>query len=229
MSWELGTFKKCRFYESNLMPIHISGTVGDNTTPGANQLTLVNVNDPSGNKITQLTLSGATPNDVNAIKSGDRMQFIYNVSGKPNMHFLTYTGHKPTGLPVQFRAIADAGADSSGNVIVNIFPALQSTPGLNQNLNNSLSAGMIVQVVASHRVGAIMSGNPLYTAMPQLPSTEPYPSVRTTDSETGVSIRHYWGMLYGQATKSYVWDDIWGSTLVAENCSALLFPLTASS
>ncbi len=221
MSWMLGEFSDCDWYQSNLLPIHTSGNVGNNQTV----LTLVSTNDPSGQNITQLTFSGATASDLNAIKSGDMAQFNDSVSGQPNMRFLTFIGHQPSQQPVQFRVTGDAAADVSGNVVVNIYPALSSTPGLNQNLNNSLAAGMQVTFLPSHRAGVIFSGNPLYLAMPQLPDEAPFSTVRTTDPDSGASIRHYWGSQFGQNVRAYVWDQIWGSTFVAENGMRLAFPL----
>jgi hypothetical protein len=65
MSWEVGEFGTPRvmYYQSNLLPIHVSGNVGVN----GSTLTLVSTNDPTGNDVTQLTFSGATENDANAI------------------------------------------------------------------------------------------------------------------------------------------------------------------
>lgn len=222
MSWELGDFAGFDWYESNLLPLHVSGNVGQNATT----LTLVSTNDPTGQNITQLTLSGASVSDANAIKAGDMIQINDGVAGKPNMRFLTFIGHAPSNQPVQFRATADAGSDGAGNVVINIYPALVSAPTLNQNLNNSLSAGMQVSTLPSHRAGLLMSGNPLYLAMPRLPDEDPFKTVQTTDPDSGASIRHYWGSQFGQNVRAYVWDQIWGSTLVAENSMRLIFPLT---
>jgi hypothetical protein len=224
-SWEIGNFAGIDWSKSNLLPTHIAGTVGQSITGGGNILTLVSTNDPTGQNITQLTFSGASASDVNAIKSSDMFAFQDGVSGQPNMRFLTFIGQSVSGQSVQFRATANAISDVSGNVTVSIFPALVSAPTLNQNLNNSLSPGMQVKVMNSHRAGVIMSGNPLYLAMPKLPNTAPFDSLITMDSETGVSIRHYWGFIFGQNQKDYVWDQIWGSTAVGENMMRLLFPL----
>ena len=162
---------------------------------------------------------------MNAIKNGDLAVFIDGVSGQPNLRYRTFTVHKISAQPVQIRMIGDAASDVSGNVTVNIFPALQSTPGLNQNLSTSLRAGMKLKVIPSNRAGVLMSGNPLYLAMPQLPDQTPYPSVSTTDPETGASIRHYWGAQFGVNNRVYVYDQIFGSTLVAENCMRFVLPL----
>lgn len=220
-TWQFAQVGAFEWYQSNLLPIHVSGNVGNNSTV----LTLVSTNDPTGNKITQLTFSGAGTSDLNAFKSGDLFQFNDGVGSLPNMRYLTFIGHKPSGQPVQVRVTADAASDSGGNVTVNIYPALQSTPGLNQNLNNSLQAGMQITTMPTHRAGVIMSGNPLYLAMPQLPDESPFDTVRTTDPDSGCSLRHYWGSQFGQNVRAYVWDVIWGSTMVAENSMRVCFPL----
>lgn len=223
-SWMLGEFGGANWYKSNLLPIHYAGTVGNTAGTGSN-LTLISTNDPTGNNITQLTLGGAPPNDPNAIKIGDLMYFIDGVSGQNDMRYLSFIGHAETDQPVQIRATSNAAADGSGNVTFNIYPALQSTPGLNQNLNHALNAGMKVEVMPSHRAGILMSGNPLYLAMPRLPDESPFETSTVVDEKTGVSIRHYWGSQFGQNVRSYVHDLIWASTFVAENGMRLVFPL----
>lgn len=222
-TWMLGEFSDCDWYKSNLLPLHVSGTVGNATAPN-NQLTLISTNDPTGNNITQLTLSGATANDPNAVKIGDLFVFVDGVANQPNMRYLTFIGHKPSNQPVQIRVTNNAAADGSGNVTLNIFPALQSAPGNNQNLNNALAAGMKIQGTPNHRAGVLMSGRPLYMAMPRLPDLRPYDSSVVSDSETGVSLRHYWGSQFGLNTRAYVYDQIWGSTMVAENTMRVLLP-----
>lgn len=221
LSWMLGEFAGCDWYKSNLLPIQVAGTVGN----AAQTLTLVSTNDPTGTNITALTFSGATANDPNAIKSGDLFYFVDGVVSQPNMRYLTFIGHQPSQQPVQFRATANVAANGAGQVTIPIYPALVSQPTLNQNLNNALAAGMQVNGIPSHRAGVIMSGNPLYLAMPQLPDETPFPTVATTDPESGASIRHYWGSQFGQNTRAYVWDQIWGSTFVGENGMRLIFPL----
>lgn len=222
--WELGSFSDCTWYESNLLPIHVAGNVGNATSP-SNILTVISTNDPTGQNVTQLTLSGATANDVDAIKAGDMLEYNDGVSGQPNMRYLTFIGHQVSNQKVQFRVTADAAANGSGNVTVSIFPALVWAQTQNQNLNNAIAAGMKVTVAPSHRAGIIMSGNPLYLAMPKLPDERPYDTITQTDEDSGVSIRHYFGSQFGQNNRAYVRDAIWGSTLVPERCQRILFPL----
>jgi hypothetical protein len=228
MSWELGKFSGTDWYESNLLPTHVSGTIGNSATPN-NVMTVVSTNDPTGTNVTSITFTEPTSGtDTNAIKAGDLFQFNDGVSGKPNMRFLTYIGHQVTQQPVQFRAIADA-VTTSGSVTVQI----QTTNGVglvwaqnaNQNLNNTIQAGMTVTAMPSHKAGILMSGDQFYLAMPRLPDESPFMTVNTVDPDSGASIRHYWGSQLGMNNRLYARDVIWGSCLVSENCMRYLLPL----
>jgi hypothetical protein len=220
-NWMLGDFSGCKWATSNLLPVHEAGTVGEaNTT-----LTLVSTNDPTGANVTELTFSGATINDSNAIKAGDMGQFQDNVGSLPNLRFRTFIGHTVSSQPVQFRVLNDDGANGSGNVTFQVSPPLVWAQNQNQNLNVPLQAGMQVKILPSHKAGVLMSGNPLYLAMPQLPDLRPYDSVTETDKDSGASIRHYFGSGLGNNTRIYVRDCIWGSTMVQENGMRLVFPI----
>lgn len=221
MSWELGMFSNCQFYESNLLPIQVAGTVGNS----AQVLTLISTNDPTGVNVTQITFSGATPNDANAIKAGDLLQFQDGVSGQPNMRYLTFIGHQVSAQPVQFRATANAGANGAGQVTISVSPALVWAATQNQNLNNALAAGMQVKALPSHRAGLLWSGDALFLAMPRLPEEVPFPTANKADPESGVSLRMYYGSLFGQNQRGFVNDIIWGSTLVEEYAMRMVFPL----
>lgn len=220
-SWELGSFSGTEWYSSNLLPIHVAGNVGINNTT----LTLVSTNDPTGANVTQLTFSGAGVSDASAVFAGDMFQFQDGVSGQPNMRFLHFIGHQPSGQPVQFTATADAASNGGGTVVISVMPPLVWAQNENQNLNNALAAGMQVKALPSHRAGWLSSGDQFYMAMPQLPDQQPFPSVNTMDKESGASIRHYWGVQFGQNNRSYVRDAIWGSTMVPDNQMRLIFPM----
>lgn len=224
MSWEIGAFgtPPVEYYQSNLLPIHTAGTIGEDGTV----LTVVSTNDPTGANVTQITFSGAGT-DSNAIKSGDLLQFNDGVAGKPNMRFLTFIGHTPSAQPVQFRATANA-ASSGGNVTVTLSAGSQglvSQAGANQNINNPITAGMQVSVLPSHRCGLVVGGDALYLAMPALPNTTPFPSSNKSDPNTGVSMRNYYGTMFGQNQQGFVYDCIWASTLVPEYAMRIAFPL----
>lgn len=220
-SWEVGDFSQCKWYQSNLLPVHQAGTVGN----ASQTLTVISTNDPTGQNITQITLSGATASDVDAIKKNDSLQFSDGVGSFPNLRFLTYIGHKPSANPVQVRATADAAADGSGHVVINIYPALVSAPTQNQNIAHNIVSGMQLTALPSHRAGMITSGNPLFLAMPRLPDQDPFYTANKSDTDSGASMRMYWGTMFGQNQQGFVHDAIWGSTLVNDYAMKLVFPL----
>ena len=224
MSWEIGDFgtPMVSYYQSNLMPIHVSGDTGVN----GQTLTVIGTNDPTGQNVTQITVSGATASDANAVFSGDVFQFADGVSGQPNMRYLTFIGHFPSANPVQFRATANAAANSSGNVTLSITPALNWAGGQSQNLNNPIVAGMQLLTFPSHRCGGILGGEAFYLAMPQLPEQSPFDTANETDPDTGVSVRLTYGSLFGQNQTGMIYDNTWGSTLVPEYSSRILVPLS---
>ncbi len=232
MSWELGRFSSTDWYESNLLPTHVSGTIGNSAAP-LNVMTVVSTNDPTGANVTQITFSldASFSGDADVVKAGDLFQFNDGVSGQPNMRFLTFIGHRVSQQPVQFRAIADADASVSGTPLVTVFVQTINSVGLvwaqnqNQNLNNTIAAGMTVTPVPSHRAGILMSGDQFYLAMPRLPDESPFTTSNMTDPDSGASIRHYFGSQFGMNNRAYVRDSIWGSTLVAENSLRYIFPL----
>jgi hypothetical protein len=216
-TWQVASFSGCDAYESNLLPIHFSGDVGNS----GDVLTFVSIN-PSGD---QITFSTSLGNDVNAVKAGDLFQFSDNVPGQPNLRFRTFTGRNVSGQPVQFRATQDAAA-VAGSITMNITPALLAAPGLDQNLSSPLVSGQSQATSPpSHRAGIIMSGRPLYCAFPKLPNKDPYNTVSITDPDSGMSLRHYWGNGLTDNTRGYIRDCVWASTLIAENSMRLIFPL----
>ena len=227
-SWELGKFSNTDWYESNLLPTHVSGTIGNTAAPN-NLMTVVSTNDPTGVNVTTITFTEPTSGtDADAIKAGDLFQFVDGISGKPNMRFLTFIGHEVSAQPVQFRATADA-ATVAGSVTVTIQTingvGLVWAQNQNQNLNNAIAAGMKVIPLPSHKAGILMSGDQFYMAMPRLPDESPFTTVNMTDTDSGASIRHYFGSQFGMNNRAYVRDAIWGSTMVAENCMRLIVPL----
>lgn len=228
MSWMLGNFSDCEWYQSNLLPIHVSGTIGDTAAPN-NLMTVVSTNDPTGANVTTITFSEPTGGtDANAIKAGDLFQFVDGISGKPNMRALTFIGHEVSAQPVQFRATADA-ATVAGAVTVSIQTVnsigLVWAQNANQNVNNTITAGMKVQPLPSHRAGVLYSGDQFYMAMPQLPDESPFTTVNMMDKDSGASIRHYFGSQFGQNNRAYVRDSIWGSCMPSDNCMRLIFPI----
>ena len=220
-SWMLGDYDGASFCRSNLLPVHDAGTVGNVGTT----LTVVSTNDPTGANITQITFSGAIASDADAIKQGDLLQFQDGVAGQDNIRYLTFIGHERSANTVQMNALADASSDCAGNVTINLTKPLQSTFGRDQNLTSNILAGMQVKSIPSHRAGLVVGGNALYLAMPRLPDEHPYATHAESDKDTGVSLRMYYGSLFGQNQRGMVTDAIWGSTLVDEYAMRIIFPL----
>lgn len=224
MSWEVGDFGTplVKYYQSNLLPIHVSGDTGVN----AQTLTVVSTNDPTGQNVTQITVSGATASDANAVFAGDLFQFKDGVSGKTNLRYLTFIGHSVSANPVQFRATANAGANGSGNVTISITPALNWAGGANQNLNTPIVAGMQLLTLPSHRCGGILGGDAMFIAMPQLPEQSPYDTANEYDAETGASLRLTYGSLFGQNQTGMIYDEVHGSVIVPEYSMRFVIPLS---
>ncbi|MEO6077570.1 MAG: hypothetical protein ABIP54_02175 [Candidatus Andersenbacteria bacterium] len=221
-SWELGMFSNCDWYQSNLLPVHVSGSEGT----AASTLTVVSTTVDANGAVIAITFSGASgASDVNSIKQYDKLYFLDGVANRPNLRYLTFIGHKPSANAVQFQATADAASTAGSQVTVSINPPLQVLPTNAQNINTAIVAGMQVKVLPSHRAGLITAGDPLFLAMPQLPNETPFPTGNQIDPETGMSIRQYYGSLFGQNTRGMIHDAIWGSTLVDEYAMALIFPL----
>jgi len=225
MSWEVGDFGTplVKYYQSNLMPIHVSGDTGVN----GNTLTIVSVNDPTGQSVTSITVSGATTvSDTNAVLPGDLFQFKDGVAGQPNMRYLTFIGHYPSANPVQVRAVAASPSNAAGNVTIQIYPPLNWAGGANQNLNNPIAAGMQLLSFPSHRAGGILGGDALYMAMPQLPEQSPYDTANEYDPDTSASLRLTYGSLFGQNQTGMIYDEVHGSVIVPEYSMRYMIPLS---
>lgn len=221
MSWEIGDFSNCKWYQSNLLKTHIAGTEGN----AGSTLTVVSVVTNADGGVIQITFSGtAAATDPNSVKAYDKFQFSDGVAGQTDLRFRTFIGHVVSQSPVQFRATADAASTGGSQVTVNIYPALQAAAGQNQNINTPIVAGMQVTVLPNHRCGLIMAGNPLFLAMPRLPEEVPYPTSVQQDPDSGASIRQYYGSLFGQNQRGMVHDIIWGKTLVDEYAMMVALP-----
>lgn len=215
-SWDIGNFDQCKFYRSNLLPLHTAGTIGeDNLT-----LTVVSINGAK----TQLTCSITHANDADALKENDLGYFVDNVPGETNMRYLTWTGYQVSSCPVQFRVTADA-AISSNQIVFDIYPALiDDTTNPNCNINTPVSAGMQIKMVKSHRAGLICGDDAAFLAMPRLPDQAPFATSNTADEESGASIRLTTGSQFGGNSTGSIYDTIWGKDITPEYSMRLLFP-----
>jgi len=216
-SWEIADFAGASYYMSNLLPLHTAGTVGQE----AATLTVVSISADGS----QITCSGATASDASAIKANDLIEFNDGVAGQQNIRFLTFIGHKPSSQKVQLRITTDAAADGTGNVVLSVSPAINSTEGdKNQNVNTPVTAGMQLKALPNHRRGLLCGDNAFYLAMPRLPEEVPFPTANAADEDTGVSIRSYYGSDFAKNKRGFVKDCIWGKRIVPERSMALIFP-----
>lgn len=220
-SWELGRFYQTMWYKSNLLPVHISGTEGNQ----GSVLTVVSTTLNAQGQVTAITFSGThAASDPNSVQLYDRFQFVDGVAGFSNMRFLTFTGHIQCNSPVQFTATAAAASTGGSQVTVSVYPPLQAAEGNTQNINQQILAGMQVMALPTYRGGLLTSGDPMFLAMPRLPDEMPYPTGNKSDPDTGVSVRMYYGSLFGQDQHGVVHDAVWGSTIVPEYAMCLIFP-----
>jgi P22 coat protein - gene protein 5 len=221
MSWDVGNFDRAEFYVSNLLPVHNAGDVGNL----GQVLTVTGVTLDANGAVIAITASGASASDANAVVTYDKFQFSDGVAGFTNLRYLTFIGHKVSSNPVQFAATAPAASNSGGSVTINITPPLQATSGNTQNLNTPIQIGMQFTGLPSHRAGMINSGNSLFLGMPMLPEEVPFPTGNEVDPDTGVSLRMYYGSLFGQNQRGMIHDAIWGKTQVPEYSMSVIFPL----
>lgn len=228
MSWEIGEFATCEWYRSNLLPTHVAGNVGNS----GGTLTVVSTTLNADGSVASITFSGAAASDPNAILAYDKFQFQDGVSGQPNLRFLTFIGGKVSQAPVQFAAQFNAASTAGGLVTVTLgtaagaLPLIAAVPLSTEfGINTAIVPGMQVKVLPNHRCGLITSGNPLFLAMPKLPDQVPFPTSVEMDPDTGVSIRQYFGSIFGQNQQVMVHDCIWAKTLVAENSMMIAFPM----
>jgi len=220
-SWDVGDFDRAAFYVSNLLPVHNAGDIGNL----GQVMTVTGVTLDANGAVIAITASGASTTDANAVKQYDKFQFSDGVTGFTNLRYLTFIGHKVSSNPVQFAATADAASNGGGSVTINITPPLQATSGNTQNLNTAIQVGMQFTGLPSHRAGMINSGNSLFLGMPMLPEEVPFPTGNEVDPDTGVSLRMYYGSLFGQNQRGMIHDAIWGKTQVPEYSMSVIFPL----
>lgn len=214
-NWMLGSFSRVEWYTSNLCPTHTAGSAGQLQTT----LTVVSINAAGD----QLTLSGAANSDADAIKKNDVLTF-QDQGGV--IRFLTDNGHQVSQQKVQVSATSGAGSDGTGQVVVNIKPALISTAGVaERNISTPVVAGMELIPAQSHIAGLLYYKPSLMLGMPRLPDQMPFPTANEMDPESKISMRLTYGSKFGENTTGFIHDAIWGSTLVDEYAMRLAFKL----
>jgi hypothetical protein len=186
-------------------------------------LVITGITTDADGGISALTCSGAG-SDVDAILAHDVLRFNDGVSGKADVRYRSWIGHKPVDVPVQIRATADA-TSVTDSVVVSIFPKLYSASSNKQNVDQTIVVGMELSALPSHRCGFICGGDALFVAMPSLPDEDPFTTIRSQDTETGAAIRMYSGSKFGLNERGTVHDGIWGKVMVPNYAMRIAFPL----
>jgi hypothetical protein len=215
-SWYLGETSNCEFFSSNLLPIHVAGTVGDDA-----EILTVDSIDGTG---TVITLSGATPNTATLV-AGDILTFKTPTPNANVLKLVTFTGHKPCAQDVQARVTVGDTADGTGELTVTVYPALISDGTSPEQYVNNTVVGNSVGCAPTHRAGFLCADNPLFLAMPMLPDETPYATANQIDPDTGCSVRYYYGSKFGQNERGFVNDTIWGSTMADDYAMRLIYPV----
>ena len=215
-TWEVGDFGNAMFYQSNLLRIHTSGTIGNT---GAD-IEIVSI-DATG------TLLSITTTPSGTFKAGDILRFKPAVVNS-DVKFLTYIGHKPCSQGATVRVTADATAlVGTGAVTLSIYPALISDlTSANANIDTPIVATQVMQAFPNHRMGLIVGGDARYLAMPRLPEQSPYITVNDSDPDSGLSFRIVYGSVFGGNQMGMALTALYGFTMVDDYAQRVAFPVS---
>lgn len=213
-SWQLGEFANCEFFSTNILSEQIAGTAQGNT------LTVVSIS-PSGNEI---VFSGAGAG--NTLNKNDILTF--DKTHAKGLYFVTPSGHITSTQLVQVRVKDNVTADGSGNITVPIFPALisdQTNVSYNINIPVANLPGTLATIQASHRAAYLSVGDPIFLAMPMLPTQTPYITASTRDPDTGVAVRSTYGWVLGANSLQYIHDVLVGVSAIDRNMMRIALPI----
>lgn len=221
--WRIASDVRNVWESCAFMPQQNAGTVGKENV----LLTVLSTTTDANGGVIEITFSGAPTSDPDAIKAGDKFQFMDNVAGFNNNRLVQFVGHGGVAAPVQNCVLNDAESDGDGHVSVQLVEPLQASTGQLQNMTQSIVAGMQVRFVGDHTVGVIMQGNPLLVGMAELTSLDPYSSASVKDPDTGISLRLTYGTNpWAENGPVFGWfyNALYGMALDADNAIAMLFP-----
>ena len=222
-SWELGTYNNASYYVSNLLPIHTAGVA---SLSPVDDLSITAISGDG----TQITLHSATQTSItNFILANDSGQ-ITDLATLNKIKYLTFQGYQPSANPVQFRVVANADLNGSGNVTITVDPPLiysADTSERNRNLTKAIATdnSMKVNFLPTCRFGMIIDGNALFVALPALGEQSPFVTSVATDPDTGLSVRLTHGSRLGANTIGNIHDCIIGKTLVPEYAMKIAIPV----
>ena len=214
-SWELGSWQGVDFYESNCIPQHDSGTIGND----GETMTIVSIS-ADGKTITANGVTATT-----ATLSQNDIVYFLDVEGQPNVRPLSFYGHFAVDDQVTRRVTTAAVADGTGQIVFSIDPPLDSGNTATANINVDINAGMQLKAVPSHTTALLTSSNALFVAMPRLPDMSPFASHSQYDKDTGVSYRVSYGSFLGQGFQGFVVDGIYGASMAPDYVKRICLPV----
>lgn len=235
---EIGELKgvpNTNFIASNLLPIHTSGTAADTATNFSTGygIAVVAVTPPdnslTGNQagITTLDLTGFTPGDTIVVNDAIDIGFLNTADP---LLYLTFSGYNVSENKIQGRVIVGGTADGGGLLQIQIEPALifdaaNSDP--QRNLNRAIDiANDTLRIAKSHRAAGLYIGDYGCFASPKLAKKDTYDSHTVRATDTGVSLRAYYGdTKLGTSNKYMVHDVIYGFGGAAEGFGRVMYPI----
>lgn len=226
------------YYQSQNLPVHISGTAADNPINSSTGYTLTGVATtqvpgfafPAGES--QITMTGMTPNET--VLVDDVLDIgVNNVLTNP-AKFLSFNSSIISSNNVQARVTATEAVSGSGDILLTVEPALTfdaTNTNVNANLNRELitspAAGFdTVRIATSHRAGALWFPDYFLFGCPPLQGTAGYPSRSKRSNLTGISVRLYVAFNLTNAATYWTHDTIYGAGVAPEGLSRVLFPLS---
>jgi len=232
---KLSALPNVLFMETPITLSHIAGTAADDDINLTTGYTIVSatptapnvpgIGTPNGT--TEIVLSGMTPGTT--VVTGDLVQLIGG-SALGQLTFLNYTNYDIFSLnPVQGRVITGGTADGAGALTITVSPAwiydASATPDVNRNLSRAIVPGTdTLRIARSHRAGFMFYKEYMKYVSPPLPPLAPFPS-QTVTTDRGISVRAYYGAVFGGATSQFVGDLYYGYGSAEEGVCRLLFPL----
>lgn len=228
-SWELGSVNgiaNCNFYQSQLNPVHTSGTASNK------EITITNVTQGTYTE-NGLTFSSSTIS-LSGLTSGETIvaDDVGDITGATPIKYLRQQDHTTTAINPQFKVISGGTASAGGTLDIVVSPAL-IFDGTNANPERNLSRAIVtatdkVRIVPSHKTGAIFFKPALQMAVPKLPSKSPFESA-VAQSKSGISMRTYHGSMMGKDVHQMVHDILFGVTMARDYGVRMIFPLDSDN
>jgi hypothetical protein len=237
--WELGSIRgsiRTKIYQSQLNPIHISGTLSE-----AGEVIITNVasstyilpgttNVVPASEITISAANGLTvvENDLGDIGTQTGAQPF---NREDAIKFLRPQDKTICDINPQFKVV-EGGTVAGQTLTFKVIPELKFDPTEKdplRNLNRAIvPATDKLRIVKSHKCGVIWLGNAFKFAAPKLPTRSPYDSGVKVDQDTKIAYRVYHGAVFNTATSFMVHDLRYGKSMEPAYAARMIFPLDST-